>query len=295
MRMASTIEAELDRAERKREPARLVVEELVVDAHVERDAEHQHQRDELDRPPAVDPQRNEERGERRDEARLDAACQRVRHTRRVNARAAYLAPAIVSAAGNAHWPATPAIESVRRSSVRAGTVESGASARNRSCVSSPCAATRSASSGSSRQPLRNPVAEMTWKPRGGGAIRDAGRRRCPTRARRVRRLPQVAQHLDALRRRAGGGTPPGRASRSTAAERSTADARARAAGSRPPPIRPRAHSATRSRRPSPHRLPRPSLRSRAARTRARAPGMRDQPGMAGRDQHMRESALRRRW
>ena len=58
-------------------------------------------------------------------ARLDAAGQRVRHTRLRKPWAAYFAPAIVSAAGNAHCAATPASESVRVSSVSAATVESG--------------------------------------------------------------------------------------------------------------------------------------------------------------------------
>ncbi len=95
-------ERQLERAERQREPRRLVGERAVVDGHVEHEAEREHQRDELDRPPAVQREREHQRGRRRREARLDAASQRVRHTRRRNARAAYFAPAIVSAAGNAH-------------------------------------------------------------------------------------------------------------------------------------------------------------------------------------------------
>ena len=97
----------------------------MVDDHVEGEADHEHQRDELDRPPAMQRERKDERRHRRAEARLEAASQRVRHTRRRKPRAAYFAPAIVSAAGNAHCAATPASESVRLSSVRAGTVESG--------------------------------------------------------------------------------------------------------------------------------------------------------------------------
>src|SRR5262249_490401 len=132
-------------AERKGEPPGLIGEDAVVHAHVEHDADREHQRHELDRPPALDRERNEECRRRGDETRLDAADQRVRHTRLANACAAYFAPAIVSAGGNAHWPATPASESV---CVNAGTVESGARTIQRSCVSRSCASTRSASSGS---------------------------------------------------------------------------------------------------------------------------------------------------
>src|SRR5206468_5758020 len=133
----------------------------VVDAEVEREAEREHERDELERPPAVDRERQQERRERRDEARLDAAGQRVRHTCCANARAAYFAPAIVSAAGNAHCPATPAIESVCDSSVSGATVESASSSIQRSCVGRSWAATRSASSGSCRKPRLKPVAAIT--------------------------------------------------------------------------------------------------------------------------------------
>src|SRR5581483_6990026 len=154
-------DAELERAERDREPARLVRERAVV-PEIEDRPHGEHQRHQLDRPPPVNRDRDEQRRQDPDDSRLDAASQRVRHVRRRKARAAYLAPAIVSAAGNAHWPATPASASVRRSSVRAGTVESGASTIHSSCVSRSCASTRSASSGSFRNPRKNPVAQITW-------------------------------------------------------------------------------------------------------------------------------------
>src|SRR5581483_8165659 len=168
-------QAELERAERQREPRRLVVEELVVHAHVERQPEHEHEDDQLDRPPAVDRERDDEWRERRDEARLDASGQRVRHVRRAKACAAYFAPAIVSAAGNAHWPATPAIASVRRSSASSGTVESLASTIQRACVRSRCSSTSARRSGSWAKPRRNPVAAITWKPGGGSSATGTSR------------------------------------------------------------------------------------------------------------------------
>src|SRR5207248_1593375 len=116
----------------------------VVHEQVEREPDPEHEREELDRPPALQRERDEERRQAGDDARLDAADQRVRHTRLRNARAAYFAPAIVSAAGNAHCAATPAIESVRESSVSEATVESASSSIQRSCVGRSCAATRSA-------------------------------------------------------------------------------------------------------------------------------------------------------
>src|SRR5581483_3917780 len=131
--------------------------------------EHEHQPDELDRPPAVDGERDQQRRQRRHEAGLDAAGQRVRHTRWANARALYFAPAIVSAAGKAHWPAMPATDSVRLSSVSPGTVEPAWRTSQRSCVSRRWASTRSARSGSSRHPRRNPVAAITWKSGGGSS------------------------------------------------------------------------------------------------------------------------------
>ena len=71
------------------------------------------------------------------EARLEAACQRVRHTRRRKARLAYFAPAIVSAAGKAHCPATPASDSVRVSSVSCGTPRVAQRRANSACVFPP--------------------------------------------------------------------------------------------------------------------------------------------------------------
>src|SRR5262249_33171901 len=122
----------------------------------------QHHGDELDRPPAVKPDRDQERGQRREEPRLDASSQRVRHVRSRKRRAAYFAPAIVSAAGNAHCPATPAIDNVRRSSVSWGTVEPGARTIHRSWTARSCSSTRRDNSSSLRKPRRKPVAAITW-------------------------------------------------------------------------------------------------------------------------------------
>ena len=61
-------EAELDRAERQRRPAGLIGERAVVDERVECQPEREHQSDELDRPPALEQQRDDERRQRRDEA-----------------------------------------------------------------------------------------------------------------------------------------------------------------------------------------------------------------------------------
>ena len=106
---------------------------------VEREPEREHQRDELDRPPAVQPER---------EQRAPGASRRARD---------WMRPVSVydirgsGTRGQRTWrrrscrrrgtpiaPATPAIDSVRVASVSAGTVESGASAIQRSCVSSSC-------------------------------------------------------------------------------------------------------------------------------------------------------------
>src|SRR6185436_11326575 len=113
---------------------------------------------------ALQRERHRQRRQHRHDAGLDPANQRVRHTRLLKALAAYLAPAIVSAAGNAHCAATPATESVRAASVSTGTVESGSSTIQRSCVVSSCASTRSASSGSLRKPRRKPVAAIICTP-----------------------------------------------------------------------------------------------------------------------------------
>ena len=93
---------QLEHAERHRQPGRLVRERAVVDSGVEEQTDREHQRDELDRPPAVQGECKQQCRKHRDDARLDAAGQRVRHRRRRKARAANFAPAIVSAAGNAH-------------------------------------------------------------------------------------------------------------------------------------------------------------------------------------------------
>src|SRR5581483_6300474 len=99
-----------------------------------------------DRPPAVERERDDERRHGGGEARLQAACQRVRHARRRKARAANFAPAIVSALSDA-------------------IVESGSRTIQGPRVSSPCASTRSRRRGSRSQPRSNPVAQITCKSR----------------------------------------------------------------------------------------------------------------------------------
>ena len=167
-RTRSTRTDELEQPERQREPAGLVREHAVVERDVERDADHDHQRGELERPPAVrqgsgDPGADEH-GEQCREPRLDPAPQRVRHacTLPRKRRAAYFAPASVSAPGKAHWPGAPATASVLVASVSAGTVESGAEhepAGRRFRDRGRRRAARAA--GRSRKPRRKPVAQMT--------------------------------------------------------------------------------------------------------------------------------------
>src|SRR5215207_4220348 len=134
-------DAELEQRERQSKPARLVGEEAVVDRAVEREAGADHDRRKLHGPPGLAHERDNARGcqrhERRRQTRLQSPSQRVRHVRmrRRKRLATYLCPASVSAAGNAHWPGTPAIASVRVSSVSAGIVESGASVIQPSAVS----------------------------------------------------------------------------------------------------------------------------------------------------------------
>src|SRR6266508_2958390 len=159
-------DAELEQRERQGKPARLVGKEAVIDRRVEREAGADHDRPELHRPPRLEHERSNARGcqrhERRRQTRLQSPSQRVRHARmrRRNRLAAYLWPASVSAAGKAHWPGTPAIESVRVSSVSAGIVESGASAIQPSAVSRAWASTSAARRESFRKPLLKPVAQM---------------------------------------------------------------------------------------------------------------------------------------
>ena len=119
-------QAQLEQAERERRPAGLVGQQAVVDRHVEREPDPEHQPGELERPPLVQDRRehrgDEERQHRRGEPRLDPASQRVGHRSILcrKPRAAIFIPTSVSAAGNAHWPGTPASESVRVESVSAG-------------------------------------------------------------------------------------------------------------------------------------------------------------------------------
>ena len=123
-------------------------------------------------------------------------------------RAAYFAPAIVSARRE-----TPTglrrrrAASVRVASVRAGTVESGCEHDPALGVSSPCASTSRASSGSCSNPRRKPVAQITCV----GAVdrrarRGSAPRPPPARAARPRRGPagRTARAAAAARRRARG-------------------------------------------------------------------------------------------
>jgi hypothetical protein len=77
----------------------------VVRGDVERDADREHQADELERPPFVQQRRRERRGEHGEdgggEAALEPSSQRVRHevTFLAKRRAAYFIPIRVSAAG----------------------------------------------------------------------------------------------------------------------------------------------------------------------------------------------------
>src|SRR5581483_260725 len=123
-------QAELQQAQREREPARLIPEEMVIELQVERDPDGGHERAELERPPQSERRGRRAAGEegkqQRRDPRLDAASQRVRHLAS-SPLAAYFAPTSVSAAGNAHCPATPARASARRPSLSAGTVESRSS------------------------------------------------------------------------------------------------------------------------------------------------------------------------
>ena len=137
-------QAQLAEPERYREPAGLVVEQAVVDAGRARRRSRASAR--RARPPTSGGSRARA-GARRGASRRGAtgcglsACTPYAPAR--NARAAYLAPASVSAAGNAHWAGAPASESVRPLSVSAGTVESGASTIHRRASRARESSTRS--------------------------------------------------------------------------------------------------------------------------------------------------------
>ena len=140
-----------------------------------------------------------------------AASQRVGHRSILcrKRRAAYFMPTSVSAAGYAHWPGTPASESVRVRSVSAGTVESGARTIQRPSVSRPCSSTSRRRSGSCSKPRRKPVAQMTCStpsqppPRRGSGPRAARARPArPTRGRAGRTARRTRRRSSA--RSAGG-------------------------------------------------------------------------------------------
>src|ERR671918_1178595 len=154
--------------EREGDPAWLVWEQAMVERDVGSEANAEHQRGQLERPPDVkggrQHSRREEREERDPDPRLEAPPQRVRHrsTLRRNPCAAYRAPASVSAAGYAHCPGAPTSESVRSAPVSEDTVESGASTIQSPPTASPWSPTRRARRRSCWKPFRNPVAQITW-------------------------------------------------------------------------------------------------------------------------------------
>ena len=152
--------AELERAERQRDPARLVVERrgrrattssATPTPTISAASSTGHQRCSAEREDAGDDQRRE----RREQPRVEPAPQRVRHA--LHPRAGSRAPR-TSRRPACRRPGTPTAPRRRRARACArrrsapGTVQSGASTIQSPWVSSPCSATSRASSGSCAEP-----------------------------------------------------------------------------------------------------------------------------------------------